>query len=58
MIDHAFVVVHFFFFKKSFRKTIRVSNGLNPDLDRGSVSPDLGLDVCKVAAINDAGLKY
>ena len=30
------------FFKKSFRNTIRVSNGLDPDQDRRSVGPDLG----------------
>ena len=28
--------------KKSFRNTIRVSIGLNPDYDRRSVGPDLG----------------
>ena len=28
-------------FKKKFRKTIRVSNSLNPDQDQCSVSPDL-----------------
>ena len=26
---------------KSFRNSIRVSNGLDPDKDRGSVGPDL-----------------
>ena len=30
-------------FKKSFRNTIRVSNGLDPDLDRPFVGPDLGI---------------
>ena len=30
------------FLKKSFRDTIRVSNGLDPDQDRRSVGPDLG----------------
>ena len=30
------------FSKDSFRNTIRVSNGLDPDQDRRSVSPDLG----------------
>ena len=30
------------FSKHSFRNTIRVSNGLDPDQDRRSVSPDLG----------------
>ena len=30
--------------KCSFRNTIRVSNGLDPDQDRDSVSPDLGLN--------------
>ena len=36
---------HFFkinFFKNSFRNTIRVSNGLDPDQDRQNVGPDLG----------------
>ena len=28
-------------FKSSFRNTIRVSNGLDPDQDRHSVGPDL-----------------
>ena len=31
------------FLKNSFRNTIRVSNGLDPDQDR-SVGPDLGLN--------------
>ena len=31
-----------YFFKNSFRTTIRESNGLDPDQDRFSVSPDLG----------------
>ena len=30
------------FSKKSFRNTIRVSNGLDPDQDQRSVGPDLG----------------
>ena len=30
------------FKKKAFRNTIRVSNGLYPDQDRRTVSPDLG----------------
>ena len=48
VIFHAFAVVCFFFetivfvFNHSFRNTIRVSNGLNPDQDRRFVSPDLG----------------
>ena len=40
----------FFFSKRSFRNTIRVSNGLGPDQDRRYVSPDLGpkfQTVCK-----------
>ena len=32
----------FFFFKNSIGNMIRVSNGLDPDLDRHFVSPDLG----------------
>ena len=34
--------VKFAFSKNSFRNTIRVSNGLDPDQDRHSVGPDLG----------------
>ena len=30
------------FYKKYFRSTIRVSNGLDPDQDRRSVGPDMG----------------
>ena len=30
--------------KNSFRNTIRVSNGLDPDQNRHSVGPDLGLN--------------
>ena len=30
------------FSKNSFRNTIRVSNGLDPDKDRRAVGPDLG----------------
>ena len=33
--------------KKSFRKTIRVSNSLDPDQDGRFVGPDLGQTVCK-----------
>ena len=36
-----------FFKKKSFRNTIRVSNGLDTDHDRRSVGPDLVPTVCK-----------
>ena len=34
-------VIFHTFVKKSFRNTIRVSNGLDPDEDQYSVSPDL-----------------
>ena len=34
--------------KISFRNTIRVSNGLDPDQDPHSVGPGLGPNVCKV----------
>ena len=37
----------FFFFKNSFRNTIRVSYGLDPDQDQHFVSPDLSQTVCK-----------
>ena len=41
---HDFVVYQnkLFFFKNSFRNTIRVSNRLDPDQDRRSVGPNLG----------------
>ena len=32
-------------FKKNFRNTINMSNGLNPDQEQGSIGPDLGF-VC------------
>ena len=35
------------FSKQSFRNTIRVSNGLDPDQDRHFVGPDLGQTICK-----------
>ena len=35
------------FSKKTFRNTIRVSNGLDPDQDQRSVDLDLGPTVCK-----------
>ena len=41
---------HNIFFKKSFRYTTRMSNGLDQDQDRHSFSPDLGpklQTVCK-----------
>ena len=39
---HAFVVIGRLFSKHSFRNTIRVSNGWDPDQDQHSVGPDLG----------------
>ena len=36
------ISINFKIFKNSFRNTIRVSNSLDPDRDRHSVSPDLG----------------
>ena len=47
VIFRVFFVINFFFFFKiiiflnSFKNTIRVSNSLDPDQDRHSVSPDL-----------------
>ena len=45
-VSRFYVVCRFFskstFSKNSFRNTIRVSNGLDPDQDRRSVGPDLG----------------
>ena len=37
-----FCCVLTFLKKKSFKSTIRVSNSLDPDLDRQNVGPDLG----------------
>ena len=47
VIFHAFVssadfFQNYFFRKKSFRNTIRVSNSLDPDQARRFVGPDLG----------------
>ena len=47
VIFHRFVVVYrlfskLSFSKNSFRNTIRVSNGLDPNRDQCSLSPDLG----------------
>ena len=52
VIFHAFVVICWLFSKltfskNSFRNTIRVSNGLDPDQDRHSVGPDQVQSVCK-----------
>ena len=48
---HEFVICQFIsnliFSKKFFSDTTRVSNGLDPDLDRYFISPDLGPIVCK-----------
>ena len=39
---HLLIILKIDFLKKKFRKTMRVSNGLDPDKDRRSVSSDLG----------------
>ena len=43
-------------FKNSFRNTIRVSNGLNPDKDRHSVGPDLGPNCLQRLSADDRSL--
>ena len=43
------------FFKKSFRNTIRVPNGLDPDQDQHSVSPDLGPNCLQRLSADDKG---
>ena len=40
-------------FKKKIRNTVRVSSGLNPDQDRRSVGPDLGLNCLQRLAADD-----
>ena len=42
----------FLYSNNSFRNTIRVSNGLDPDQDRRSVGPDLGTNYFHVAALS------
>ena len=41
------------FKKKSFRNTIRVSNGFDPDQDRHSVRPDLGPNCLQKISADD-----
>ena len=41
------------FFKKSLRNTIRLSNGLDPDLDQHSVSSDLGQNCLQRLSADD-----
>ena len=61
VIFHAFVDVSGFFSKltlskNSFRNTIRVSNGLDPDQDRRPVGPHLGRN-CKCKGYLSADVK-
>ena len=41
------------FSKNSFRNTIRVANGLDPDQDRQSVGPDLGPNCLQKLSADD-----
>ena len=41
------------YFKKKFKTTIRVSNGLDPDHDRHFVSPDLGPNCLQTLSADD-----
>ena len=43
------------FSKNSFRNTIRVSNGLDPDQDRRFVIPDLGPTCLQMLSADDRG---
>ena len=45
------------FFRKSFRHSIRVSKGLDPDQDRHSVGPDLGPNCLQRILANDKGIE-
>ena len=53
-----------FFFKincfqnNSFKNTIRVSNGLDPDRDRCSVDPDLGLNCLQKLSANNRSHRF
>ena len=47
-----------FFQKQSFRHTIRVSNGLDPDQDRRSVGPDLGPNCLQRVPADDNSHRY
>ena len=63
VIFHAFVVVclHFSkitFLKKSFRKTVRVSNGLDPDQDRRSVGLFLDPNCLQKLSVDDKSRRY
>ena len=44
------------FFKKSFRNTIRLSNGLDPDQDCHVISPDLGPNCLQRLSADDLWL--
>ena len=61
LVFHDFVVVCGFFSKlsfckNSFRKTIRVSNSLDPGQDQHSVSPDMGTDCLQKLSADDKSL--
>ena len=45
-----------FFFKNSFRNTVRVSKGLDPDQDRPIVGPDLGTNCLQRLSADDKTL--
>ena len=51
-----FFMLTFFYqlsFKNSFRNTIIVSNGLDPDQDRHAVGPDLGSNCLQRLSVDD-----
>ena len=47
-----------FFSKNSFRNTNRVSNGLDPDQNRHSVGPDLGLNCLQRLSADDKSRRW
>ena len=63
-IFHEFLSPADYFFSKStfskyyFRSTIRVSNGLDPDQDRGYVGPDRGTNCLKRLSAEDTSVRH
>ena len=48
----------FFIITFSFKNTIRVANGLDPDQDQQSVGPDLGPNCLQMLSADDKSLDY
>ena len=46
------------FHKKSFRNSIRVSNGLDTDQDRHNVGPDLGPNCLQMLSVDDKSRRW